>query len=217
MSETIKAVIFDLGGVILDSPMEVFAAFEKDHGLSENFLNRLIVEAGRDGAWARLERGEIDLETFFDAFDAEITRAGAEISSRELMDAVNDFAAVRPAMIEAVRRLRQGGYRTAALTNNWQVADGRTSTGLAELRAEFDVFVESSQTGLAKPDPRIYEQTLSALGVRADQAVFLDDIGRNLKPARQMGMTTIKVASVESALRQLEEALAFPLQHLLFS
>ncbi|MGM0452392.1 MAG: HAD family hydrolase [Thermodesulfobacteriota bacterium] len=214
---SIKAVIFDLGGVILDSPMEVFAEFEKQHGLSSNFLNRAIVDAGSQGAWARLERGEIDLEAFFDAFDAELWQAGAEISSRDLMAAVNDFATVRPPMIEAVRRLRRGGYRTAALTNNWLVADGATSTGLAVLKAEFDVFVESSQTGLAKPDPRIYEQVLSELGVAADQAVFLDDIGRNLKPARQMGMTTIKVESVESALRELEKTLSFPLQNLMFS
>ncbi len=217
MAASIKAVIFDLGGVILDSPMEVFAAFERRHGLSENFLNRVIVEAGRDGAWARLERGEIDLETFFDAFDAEIRQAGAEISSRELMEAVSDFAAVRPPMIDAVRRLRSGGYLTAALTNNWLLDDGASSTGLAVLKAEFDVFVESSQVGLAKPDPQIYERVLSALGVTADQAVFLDDIGRNLKPARQMGMSTIKVESVESALRELEKTLSFPLQSLMFT
>ncbi len=203
----IKAVIFDLGGVILDSPMEIFAAFEKAHGLPENFLNRLIVESGQDGAWARLERGELTLDAFFDAFDAEIRNVGADISSRKLMAAVNDFANVRPEMLKAVRQLRKSGYLLAALTNNWLLDDGKTSTGLEMLKAEFDVFIESSRAGVAKPDPNIYEMVLRELGVRAEAAVFLDDIGRNLKPARQMGMTTIKVASAEQALAELDRVL----------
>jgi len=204
----IKAVIFDLGGVILDSPMEIFAAFEKRHGLPENFLNRLIVESGQEGPWARLERGEIALTEFFDAFDEEIRNAGANISSRELMAAVNDFANMRPEMLQLVRRLRKSGYLVAALTNNWLLDDGGTSTGLDVLKAEFDVFVESSRAGVAKPDPAIYEMALRELGVRAEDAVFLDDIGRNLKPAKQMGMTTIKVTNAEDAIAELDRVLS---------
>jgi len=203
----IKAVIFDLGGVILDSPMEIFAAFEKQHGLPENFLNRLIVESGQEGAWARLERGELALTEFFDAFDEEIRNAGANISSRELMDAVNDFANMRPEMLQLVRRLRKSGYLVAALTNNWLLDDGGTSTGLDLLKTEFDVFIESSRAGVAKPDPAIYEMALRELGVRAEDAVFLDDIGRNLKPAKQMGMTTIKVTNAEDAIAELDRVL----------
>lgn len=204
----IKAVIFDLGGVILDSPMEIFAAFEKQHGLPENFLNRLIVESGQDGAWARLERGELTLDQFYCAFDEELRSAGADISSRELMAAVNDFANVRPEMLRLVRRLQKSGYLVAALTNNWLLGDGDTSTGLDVLKAEFDVFIESSRAGVAKPDPKIYEMVLRELGVRAEDAVFLDDIGRNLKPARQMGMTTIKVGKAEDAIAELDRVLA---------
>ena len=204
----IKAVIFDLGGVILDSPMEIFAEFEKLNGLPENFLNRTIVESGRDGAWARLERGELTLTEFFDAFDEEIRQAGADISSRQLMAAVNDFANVRPEMLKAVRRLRKSGYLVAALTNNWLLDDGGTSTGLDVLKVEFDVFIESSRAGVAKPDPKIYEMALRELGVRAESAVFLDDIGRNLKPAKQMGVTTIKVTSASDALSELDRVLA---------
>ena len=124
------------------------------------------------------------------------------------MAAVTDFANVRPEMIQAIRRLRKHGYLVAALTNNWLLEDGGTSTGLDLLKAEFDVFMESSRAGVAKPDPKIYEMALRELGVRAEEAVFLDDIGRNLKPARQMGMTTIKVTSVENALEQLNNQLA---------
>lgn len=207
----IRALVFDLGGVVLDSPMGVLAGFEKEHGLSPGFINRLIASAGKQGAWARLERGELGLESFFAAFDQELSRAGADISSRDLMAAINEFAAVRPRMIGAIRKIRGAGYRTAALTNNWLREDGSTSTALAELEKEFDVFVESSRAGIAKPDPRIYEKVLAELGVSAHEAVFLDDIGRNLKPARQMGMETIRVDSGEEALSRLEELLGLDL------
>lgn len=207
----VKAVIFDLGGVILHSPMSVFAAFEKKRGLPHNFLNRIIVENGEDGAWARLERGELTLEEFAVAFDREIAAAGADISSRELMAAVNDAAGVRPEMLAAVRRIREAGYKVAALTNNW-LADASPTDEMADFKAAFDLFVESSVEGVAKPDPKIYELVLTRLGVAADEAVFLDDIGRNLKPARQMGMTTIKVGAPDAALAQLETVLGIRLR-----
>ncbi len=206
---TIKAVIFDLGGVILDSPMAIFAAFEEKRGLPANFLNRLIVDSGDAGAWARLERGELTLDQFFDVFDREIQAAGADISSRELMGAVYDTVSVRPEMLEAVHRLRDLGFKVAALTNNWIDADAPPE--VAQFKAEFDVFVESSKTGMAKPDPRIYRLVLEELGIAPEQAVFLDDLGRNLKPARQMGMATIKVESVKQALAELEDVLGMKL------
>ncbi len=206
---TIKAVIFDLGGVVMESPMDILADFENRNGLEPGFINRLIADAGNHGAWARLERGEIPMDEFFDAFDREIQSAGARIHSRDIMGAINDYLQVRPEMLEAIRQLRQAGYLVAALTNNWAMDDDVSSL-MAEFKKEFDVFIESSQEGLAKPDPRIYEKVLDALGVAAKEAVFLDDIGRNLKPARQMGMTTIKVASPADALARLRGILKLP-------
>jgi epoxide hydrolase-like predicted phosphatase len=197
-----KAVIFDLGGVIFDSPMQVFAIFEAREGLPNNFLNRLIVAAGHDGAWARLERGEIDLTEFYDDFDREIREAGSRISGRALMDAVTKATRLRPIMIDAVRHIRGQGFKTAALTNNWRSREGDAPKTVA-LRSEFDVFVESRQVGIAKPDPRIYRLALDELNINADEAIFLDDIGRNLKPARDMGMATIKVVTPEKALYEL--------------
>lgn len=202
----IRAVIFDLGGVVMDSPMEILADFENKHGVEPNFINRLIVDAGSQGAWARLERGEISMADFYAAFDREIQNAGARISSRELMAAINHYTRVRPEMLDAVRQLRRAGYRVAALTNNW-TADDDMASRLSEFKKEFDVFVESSREGLAKPDPEIYRRVLDQLGVAPEEAVFLDDIGRNLKPARSMGMTTIKVESAAAALAQLKTLL----------
>lgn len=207
----VKAVIFDLGGVILDSPMDVFAAFEKERGLPPDFLNRIIVDSGTQGAWARLERGELALDEFFDAFDKEISGAGADISSRDLMTAITNAAGVRPDMLKAIGRIREAGFKVAALTNNW-LLDEDTTPAMEEFKAMFDVFVESSREGLAKPDPEIYQLVLDKLEVKPEEAVFLDDIGRNLKPARQMGMATIKVSSTIEALAELENILGLRLR-----
>lgn len=207
----VKAVIFDLGGVVLDSPLEAVAEYERRKGLPQDFLNRLIVRMGSQGAWSRLETGKVSLEAFFESFDAEAASCGARISSRELMEEIARFAQPRPVMIEAIRRLRRAGFRVAALTNNW-VMEGPLAEGMNLLKAEFDVFVESSRTGLQKPDPKIYELTLQELGIRPEESVFLDDIGRNLKTARQLGMATIKVSDPEAALAELEQIVGIQLR-----
>ena len=202
-----KAVIFDLGGVILDSPLHAIARFERDRGIPAGFVNRVVVDAGPRGAWARLERGEIGMAEFVAAFSAECERAGQALSAEALMARIGESSAPRPAMLEAVDRIRRRGLRVAALTNNWVGEE----EGMRELRDRFDVFLESSVLGLRKPDPRIYAHACRALAVEPGEAVFLDDIGRNLKPARALGMTTIKVDEPAAALAELQAVLGFSL------
>ena len=204
-----RAVIFDLGGVIVDSPMEGIARYERELGLEAGFVNRLIVETGDAGAWTRLEQGKLDMPAFFDAFEADAKEAGVTLSARDLMAAMGESSTVRPVMIEAVRCIREHGLAVAALTNNWKSDDGALGTKGIGLDQLFDVFVESSVVGLSKPDPRIYEYACSKLGIEPREAVFLDDIGRNLKTARQLGMATIKVSAPDQALDELEQVLGF--------
>ncbi len=203
----VRAVIFDIGGVIVDSPLHVIAAYERDRGIRPGLVNRVVVANGRSGAWARLERGELSLEAFYEAFDAECAAAGGAVSARELMERIATAIAPRPAMLEAVRRIRARGLRAGALTNNWPSEDGSA----APLRELFDAFVESSAEGMRKPDPRIYRLACERLGVAPEAAAFLDDIGRNLKPARALGMATIKVEEPAAALAELERLLGFEL------
>jgi epoxide hydrolase-like predicted phosphatase len=110
-------------------------------------------------------------------------------------------------MVAAIERIREHGLKTAALTNNWPSENG-SPPGLHGLGI-FDVVVESAVEGMRKPDPRIYELTLERLAVDASDTVFLDDIGMNLKPARAMGITTIKVDDSAQALSDLEAVLGF--------
>ena len=209
-SQAIRAVIFDLGGVVLDSPLEVFLDFEARHGLARGFLGTVVVRSGEHGAWAKLERGELHLGAFYSAFDAEIAAAGASVSSESLMAEVAGRSQVRWPMIEAVRRIRASGRKVGALTNNWVSDDGQYDR-MQALAREFDAFIESCKVGLRKPDPRIYEIACEALGVAPAEAVFLDDIGSNLKAARALGMYTVKVTRPEAALAELGGVLGLTL------
>ena len=202
-----EAVIFDLGGVVLGSPLHAIASYERDGGITRGFINRVVVESGGQGAWSRLERGELEMEAFYSAFETDCRAAGEAISARTLMERIGAISQPRPAMLAAVRSIRDRGLKAAALTNNWS-SEG---DGTRFLEAHFDAFVESSVVGLRKPDPRIYTHTCEVIGVEPTRAVFLDDIGRNLKAARELGMATIKVNDPESALAELEEILGFVL------
>lgn len=206
---TIEAVVFDVGGVVIESPLRAIARYERDHALAPDAINRAVVASGEAGAWARLERGELTLPTFYAPFEADCRAYGIEVSAARLMDYVAEARVARPRMLEAVRRIRGRGLRVAALTNNW-VTNG-TWDHVASVHAHFDVVVESRVVGLRKPNPQIYELVCRRLGVEPARVAFLDDIGRNLKPARALGMRTIKVDDPDAALRELGEILGLDL------
>ncbi len=204
---TIRAVIFDLGGVVLGSPLHAIAAYERELGIPANFVNRVVATTAPTGAWSRLERGELSMEAFYTAFEADCAAAGRSLSAREMMARMGAAALPRPLMLRAIARIREAGFLTAALTNNWASADGEPKDGTRALRDLFHVFVESSVEGLRKPDPRIYELACTRLEIEPPEAAFLDDIGSNLKSARALGMQTIKVDEPEQALRELERVI----------
>ena len=200
---TIEGVLFDMGGVVMESPLHAIARYEQARGLTPGAINRAIAASGDAGAWARLERGELTAETFCDPFEADCRVHGLEVSGAAVMAAIAEAGVARPIMLEAIRRLRAAGFRVGALTNNWKKAGPDDDVIPHALRSHFDVFVESRIVGLRKPDPRIYELACRQLGLPPSRTAFLDDIGANLKPARTLGMTTIKVTNPEEALKDL--------------
>lgn len=208
----IRAALFDFGGVILSSPFEAFAAYEAEHGLPADFLRTVNATDPDTNAWARLERSEIDIDQFGPAFAAESAALGHEVDGRDVLGLLH--GTLRPAMVEAVRRCADR-LVTGLLTNNFVLGDGGhvdRETEMGAVLGLFDGIVESSKVGCRKPDPRFYELACEQLGIRADEAVFLDDLGVNLKPARAMGMTTIKVTDPAMALTELEAVVGFPLR-----
>ena len=165
---------------------------------------------GSGGSWARLERGEITLEQFFQPFSEEVTALGrAQVSPEVVRDfmenLVRGLSRTDPDMMEAVAKLKGTGIKLAVLTNNWKSENsGRL---IFEGLEQFDSVVESCLVGLRKPEAAIYTHTLDLLGVAAEEAVFLDDLGHNLKAAEELGIATIKVNDVPSALVQLQNML----------
>ncbi len=208
-----RAVIFDLGGVVFPSPFDVFAEYERCHALPDRFIREVVAASAEHGAWARLERNELTFEEFCVAFDTECAAAGGVVHAVELMRGISQGFEPRPTMLEAIAAIRGKGLRVGALTNNWATtgaASDHAPHALGHL-GQFDVVVESAVEGLRKPDPRIYELVCNRLEVLPVEAVFLDDLGVNLKPARTMGMTTIKVNKPETAIAELAAVLGFPL------
>ncbi len=204
----IEAVVFDLGGVVMGSPLHAIARYEREHGLPAGGIGRAVRDTGDGGAWALLERGELTIEAFLAPFEAECRARGVVVEARRLLAMIDEVTVPRPRMLAAVGRIREHGLRVAALTNNWVGERGCPTDGL---RAHFDVFVESAVVGIRKPDPRIYELVCRQLRVAPPRAAFLDDIGQNLRPARALGMRTIKVEDPDRALRELSAVLGLDL------
>ena len=209
-----SAVIFDLGGVVLNSPFSAIADYETRNGIESNTINKVIGAAGEEGAFARAERGEISVHEFAEPFAHDCKLVGAPpLDGSALMSLILESCTPRPLMLEALGILRDSEIKTAALTNNFrsQAGDDRFTSALVDLQPLFDVIVQSAEEGVRKPDPRIYSLACTRLGVAPHECVFLDDIGRNLKPAQAMGMRTIRVGLADStggaAVRQLSAML----------
>jgi putative hydrolase of the HAD superfamily len=207
-----RAVIFDLGGVVFPSPFEAFDEYDHGNGLDKGTMRALIRRSSEEGAWAALERGDVSMDEFVVALEAEADAAGFRLDARKLMGLIGSALGPRPEMVEAIERIRLRGLRTAALTNNWADEQRRSTPHALSGMGVFDVVIESAVEGLRKPDPRIYALALVRLDVLASEVVFLDDLGINLKPAREMGMTTIKVGDPAVALAELEATLGFSLR-----
>ncbi|MBV8927362.1 MAG: HAD-IA family hydrolase [Bradyrhizobium sp.] len=203
----IEAVIWDFGGVLTTSPFEAFARFEKERGFPIDIIRRTNAANHLENAWAKFERAEVDVETFDELFAIESRAFGAEVRGRDVLPLLQ--GELRPEMVEALKRVR-AQCRTGCITNNLPAnAIGSTSGRslyVAEVMAMFDHIIESAKIGLRKPDPRIYKMMIEALKVDPKRCVYLDDLGVNLKPAREMGMTTIKVVTAQQALAELEAA-----------
>ena len=211
----VEAVIWDFGGVFTSSPFEAFARFENERGLPADIIRRTNAANHRENAWAKFERAEVDIETFDRLFAAESLALGAEVRGRDVLPLLSGD--LRPEMVEALRRITSG-FKTGCITNNLPAnaigigsASGR-SLYIAEVMVLFDHVIESAKIGLRKPDPRIYQMMIEALGVDPKACVYLDDLGVNLKPAREMGMTTIKVVNGPQAIAELEAATGLSLR-----
>ncbi|MEM7321650.1 MAG: HAD-IA family hydrolase [Actinomycetota bacterium] len=215
-AQNIRAVLFDFGGVVLTSPFDAFAAYEQAEGFPDGLIRTINATNPDHNAWAKFERSDVDADGFVELFEEEAAARGHAVSGRKVLELISGD--VRPEMVEAIRRIKAAGYVTACLTNNVKrdpnaaPADPQREAEVTAVMALFDHVVESSVIGVRKPEQSFYVRALEMAGVEANEAVFLDDLGINLKPAKAMGMTTIKVLNADQALTDLESVIGLDLR-----
>ncbi len=207
---TIRAVLFDLHGVLTSSPWSALAEVAASPGVDEALALRVILgDYATDGdhPWHRLERGEITVEEYFRLVVAEAEAAGVALDWSR-MSGYGERMAINHQVPDRIGRLRAEGYKTALVTNNVREMAGGWRA-LFDVDALFDIVVDSSSVGMRKPNPAIFLHTLDALGgIAPAEAVFLDDSEGNVAGARAAGLHAILVEDVDAALADLDRLLS---------
>ena len=213
----IKAILWDFGGVLTTSPFEAFNRYEKEHDLPRDFIRGVNTVNPSTNAWSRLENGLISIEVFDREFQTESTAAGHPVPGKDVLRLLSGD--VRPGMVNALKQCKKQ-FKVGCITNNIKPdkkadlhKNDEQLVQYMDIMDLFDVIIESSKEGVRKPDPEIYRIALSRMGVDADECVFLDDLGINLKPARAMGMQTIKVFNEDQALVELARFTGLDFEH----
>lgn len=211
-----KAVLWDFGGVLTTSPFEAFNRFESENGLPKDFIRGINAINPETNAWAKFESNEVDVATFDQLFADESLTHGHEVRGQDVLALLSGN--VRPEMVKALKIIKSQ-IPVGCITNNVKTGKGPGMAGnaekaaaVAEVMALFDVVIESSKLGIRKPNPEIYKFACEAMKISPADAIFLDDLGINLKPAKALGMTTIKVLDAASAIEELEGHLGLKLK-----
>ncbi|XP_059553510.1 bifunctional epoxide hydrolase 2-like isoform X1 [Myotis daubentonii] len=213
----LHAAVFDLDGVLaLPSVASGLGRAEEELALPRGFLNEVFKKGDPDSSSFRLMRGEITFSQWVSLLEEDYEKHAEDsgislpenFSVSQIFGKAISARKINQRMLQAVLALRKRGFTTCILTNNW-LDDSTQRSSLAqlmcELRPHFDFLIESCRIGMAKPDPQIYKFMLDTLKASPNEVVFLDDIGANLKPARDLGMVTILVRDSDMALQELEK------------
>jgi len=203
-----KAVLWDFGGVITSSPFEAFSRYEQKHNLPKDFIRGINATNPDNNAWAQFESSEISVDDFDEKFAVEAKAKGHEVRGADVLALLS--GEIRPEMVHALNVIK-ANHAIGCITNNVKTGQGpgmssskSKASQVADIMSMFEVVIESSKVGMRKPNPKIYELACQKMGIKPVEAVYLDDLGINLKPARALGMTTIKVINADQALDELE-------------
>jgi putative hydrolase of the HAD superfamily len=212
MTNAVRAVVCDFGGVLTSPLLESFEAYQDESGIPFEELGKAMMRAAeKHGEYPlfQLERGEISEAEFLATIEAELD---GDVRLDSLRNTY--FANLHPnrAMIDYMRELRGRGLRMAILTNNVREWEPHWRAKLPELDEIFEVVVDSAFVGMRKPDPRIYELTVERLGggLRAAECAFVDDNEVNVEAAAKLGMRGVQFTGNEQARAELEAILATP-------
>ena len=202
-----SSIFWDFGGVITSSPFEAFNSFEENNDIPKDFIRKVNSINPNENAWAQLEQSKISLEEFDDLFAKESKKLGREIQGSEVLSLLQ--GEIRPKIVQAIKKFKSLGFLQACLTNNFDSEDRDVSAlddkneERKEIMQLFDFIIESKKVGVRKPNNKFYELALSETKVAPEKTIFLDDLGINLKPARKLNISTIKVFSEQQAINEL--------------
>jgi putative hydrolase of the HAD superfamily len=188
------ALLIDWGGVLTTSMLGSFDAFSRRERVDVRTAFREDPRARR--ALVALETGAIDLPTFERRLATALGVDAQNLANRLTREVRPD-----PEMLDAVREFHDRGVPTALVSNSWRMED-------YDVDDRFDAIVLSARLGIRKPDPRIYQHAADRLGVPTARCVFVDDLGGNLKPAKALGMATIRHTDAASTVAQLKRLLS---------
>jgi putative hydrolase of the HAD superfamily len=203
----IEAIIWDFGGVFTSSPFEAFNVLEAEMGAPKDFIRGINTINPENNAWAQFESNSVSMDDFDELFAAESAAQGHRIPGKAVIARLS--GTLRPRMVEVLKICKQH-FQVACITNNVKAGHGpgmdtdqAKANSAAEVMEIFSLVVESSKEGIRKPNPEIYKRTCEKLAVSPTKCVFLDDLGINLKPAKALGMQTIKVLGEDQAIEEL--------------
>jgi epoxide hydrolase-like predicted phosphatase len=188
------ALLIDWGGVLTTSMMGSFEAFARREGVDVRTAFR--EDPAAREALIELETGRIDIATFEVRLGAALSVDPTGLARRLTQDVRPDVE-----MRAAVKALHDRGVPTALVSNSWREDD-------YDVDDLFDVIVLSGALGIRKPDSRIYVIAAERLGVAPERCVFVDDLGGNLKPAKALGMATIRHTSAALTIAAIERLLS---------
>ena len=205
-----KAVFWDFGGVITSSPFQAFSSFEKENNLPKDFIRRVNSTNPYENAWAKLESSKISLEEFDKLFALESENLGFKIKGSKILELLQ--GSVIPEMVKMLEVLKEESFLLACLTNNFNANEDKSALDNNNQERQrilglFDYIIESREVGVRKPEDKFYEIALTTTGCNPAEVIFLDDLGINLKPAKALGMTTIKVVDHIESIKKLCEYL----------
>ncbi len=205
-----KAVLWDFGGVITESPFKKIEKLEKKLCIPLNSVRKINSINPNSNAWALLERGDITLKEFELLFEKEASNLNlTPLKARDVLSCL--YGKVKPEMISTLKIIKKS-YRCACITNNIPeiekfIKPNKNMVLANEALQLFEIVIQSRHEKTRKPEKRIYEITLEKLGLKAEEIIFLDDLGINLKPAKKLGMKTIKVENSYKAIEELRKLL----------
>jgi epoxide hydrolase-like predicted phosphatase len=197
----IKAVIFDFGRVIsAQKPPSLFRTYEEDLGLAPDTINTIMFQSE---AWEEALLGRKTVEDFWQAIGPELgLKASAEIEAFHHRYHADE--AINEGVLPLILRLH-GRYKLAVLSNSprgltlwldsWKILD------------LFDVVFCSGDEGIVKPDPRAFAQTLERLGVKPEEALFIDDTPEHVEAGRALGLRGVLFTTAERLEEDLTDLL----------